>query len=161
MTLDFWPGRRSSDQDALRGSHVLMGKARGPVAFMARHGRSHGIPPHLVNYRANIWALDSIGATGILATAAVGSLRRELAPGSFLLLDQFIDFTKTRISTFGGQGNPCGFYPALLSSPGGYLVDAARRLGSSLKSRAVMFVRRPRYETLRRCLPSLAAMWWA
>ncbi|MGI6559647.1 MAG: S-methyl-5'-thioadenosine phosphorylase [Limnochordia bacterium] len=131
-------------------AYVLMGEGpRGPVAFMARHGRSHGIPPHLVNYRANIWALDSIGATGILATAAVGSLRRELAPGSFLLLDQFIDFTKTRISTFAeDKVIHVDFTRPYCPRLGGYLVDAARRLGIELEEQGCyVCTEGPRYET--------------
>ncbi|HVB09229.1 MAG TPA: S-methyl-5'-thioadenosine phosphorylase [Bacillota bacterium] len=70
------------------------------VAFLPRHGAEHGVPPHRVNYRANIWALRQVGARRIIATAAVGSLRRELGPGSIVLVDQFLDFTKSRPSTF-------------------------------------------------------------
>ncbi|UOF89688.1 S-methyl-5'-thioadenosine phosphorylase [Fodinisporobacter ferrooxydans] len=81
----------------------LQGKT---VAFMPRHGKGHAVPPHKVNYRANIWALRSIGVQQILATAAVGSLHAGLQPGSLVLVDQFIDFTKQRPVTFfeGEQG---------------------------------------------------------
>jgi 5'-methylthioadenosine phosphorylase len=76
-----------------------------PVAFIPRHGRQHSIPPHLINYRANIWALKKLGVKQILATTAVGSLNRTMKPGDFVLPDQFIDFTKLRVSTFyeGGE----------------------------------------------------------
>jgi 5'-methylthioadenosine phosphorylase len=76
------------------------------VAFMPRHGRGHAVPPHKVNYRANIWALKQLGVQQVLATAAVGSLREDLPPGDLVLIDQFIDFTKQRPSTFfeGEQG---------------------------------------------------------
>lgn len=75
------------------------------VAFLARHGEGHSVPPHLINYRANIMALKKLGVTRILATAAVGSLNIDLKPGSFVITDQFIDFTKNRIGTFfdGGE----------------------------------------------------------
>lgn len=70
------------------------------VAFLPRHGAGHGVPPHLVNYRANIWALKAIGVTRIISTSAVGSLKHSIAPGSFVVLSNFIDFTKSRPSTF-------------------------------------------------------------
>tara|TARA_Y100000031_G_scaffold150796_1_gene190804 strand:- start:1273 stop:2037 length:765 start_codon:yes stop_codon:yes gene_type:complete len=71
-----------------------------PVAILARHGRKHQITPSNVNNRANIWALKNIGCTHILATTAVGSLKEEIAPGNLVLIDQFIDHTKHRESTF-------------------------------------------------------------
>ncbi|HHY48024.1 MAG TPA: S-methyl-5'-thioadenosine phosphorylase [Firmicutes bacterium] len=76
------------------------------VAFIARHGWTHSIPPHKVNYRANISALKQIGVTRIIATSAVGSLNPDMKPGDCVVLDQFIDFTKARASTFfdGGDG---------------------------------------------------------
>ena len=75
------------------------------VAFIPRHGSSHSIPPHLINYRANLWALKKIGVRKILATTAVGSLDRQYKPGDFLFPDQFLDFTKSREVTFytGGE----------------------------------------------------------
>lgn len=75
------------------------------VAFIPRHGKQHSIPPHLINYRANIWALKKLGVRHILATTAVGSLNPKMKPGDFVLPDQFIDFTKLRVSTFyeGGE----------------------------------------------------------
>lgn len=75
------------------------------IAFIPRHGSKHSIAPHLINYRANIWALKKIGVTHILATAAVGSMQLAMKLGDFVLVDQFIDFTKNRITTFheGGE----------------------------------------------------------
>jgi 5'-methylthioadenosine phosphorylase len=70
------------------------------VVFLARHGGGHTVPPHRVNYRANIKALQNLGVERILSTSAVGSLRKDLKPGDFVLLDQFIDFTKLRHYTF-------------------------------------------------------------
>lgn len=70
------------------------------IAFMPRHGAGHSIPPHKINYRANIWALKQLGVTQVLATAAVGSLQLPYAPGSLVLIDSFLDYTKSRVSTF-------------------------------------------------------------
>ncbi|MEO9277455.1 MAG: S-methyl-5'-thioadenosine phosphorylase [Nitrososphaera sp.] len=70
------------------------------VAFMPRHGRKHTIPPHLINFRANIWAFKEMGIKRIIAPSAVGSLKQDLRPGDFVLPMQFIDFTKSRKTTF-------------------------------------------------------------
>jgi 5'-methylthioadenosine phosphorylase len=71
-----------------------------PTAFLPRHGREHQFPPHRVPYRANLWALRSIGVTRILAPCAAGSLRPDLAPGTFVVCDQFVDRTTSRPHTF-------------------------------------------------------------
>lgn len=70
------------------------------IAFMPRHGQGHSVPPHQINYRANIYALHSIGVRSVLASAAVGSMRLALPPGALVIVDQFLDFTKGRSSTF-------------------------------------------------------------
>ncbi len=70
------------------------------VVLLARHGRKHQFPPTNVNYRANIWALKEAGCTNIIATTACGSLREEIKRGDFVIVDQFIDFTKHRKITF-------------------------------------------------------------
>jgi 5'-methylthioadenosine phosphorylase len=74
------------------------------IAFMPRHGKKHTIPPHMNNYRANIWAFKEIGVKRIIAPSAVGSLKEELAPGQFVLPTQFIDFTKSRKLSFSEEG---------------------------------------------------------
>ncbi len=74
------------------------------VLFLARHGPGHTIPPHRVNYRANVDALCSLGAQAIVTVSAVGSLREELPPGTFVLPSQFVDFTKQRPTTFYDGG---------------------------------------------------------
>ena len=70
------------------------------VVLLARHGREHTVPPHQVNYRANIQALKDAGCTHIIATTAVGSLREDIGRGDLVIIDQFIDFTKQRKMTF-------------------------------------------------------------
>ncbi len=77
------------------------------VFFMPRHGGEHKVPPHRVNYRANISALKILGADMVISTAAVGSLRENFSPGSMAVLNQFMDFTKNRIYTFfSGEDKP-------------------------------------------------------
>lgn len=86
-------------------AQVTLGTFEGKsVAFMPRHGTGHSIPPHKVNYRANIAALKQLGVTQVLATAAVGSLQMKYEPGSLVLIDGFLDFTKSRPTTFFESG---------------------------------------------------------
>lgn len=86
----------------------IIGKFRNEeVVFIPRHGTDHTIPPHLINYRANIMALKQLGVKTIIATAAVGSLHFDRKPGQYVLADQFLDFTKMRPSSFfegGAEG---------------------------------------------------------
>jgi 5'-methylthioadenosine phosphorylase len=74
------------------------------MAFVPRHGSNHRFPPHKINYRANLWALRSLGVRQILAPCAVGSLRRELVPGTIVVPDQLVDRTSGRMQTFYDQG---------------------------------------------------------
>jgi len=88
---------------------VVLGQlagAAGPVtvAFLARHGRGHRFSPSEVNYRANVYALKQLGVTRLLSISAVGSLRETIAPGDLVLVDQFIDKTQGRASTYFGDG---------------------------------------------------------
>ncbi|MCA1218998.1 S-methyl-5'-thioadenosine phosphorylase [Streptomyces sp. 8L] len=70
------------------------------VAFLPRHGRGHHLPPHRINYRANLWALRSVGVRQVLGPCAVGGLRPEYGPGTLLVPDQLVDRTKSRTQTF-------------------------------------------------------------
>jgi 5'-methylthioadenosine phosphorylase len=70
------------------------------VAFLPRHGRNHQFPPHMVNYRANIWALKELGVTRVIGPCAAGSLQPEAKPGDFVICDQFVDRTTGRKDTF-------------------------------------------------------------
>jgi 5'-methylthioadenosine phosphorylase len=84
---------------------VLIGELDGqPIAFLPRHGRGHRIPPSEINFRANIDALKRLGVTDIVSVSAVGSLREHLAPGTFVIVDQFIDRTFAREKSFFGSG---------------------------------------------------------
>src|SRR5688500_9006893 len=70
------------------------------VAFLPRHGRRHTIPPHKINYRANVWAMRSLGVKAVISPCAAGSLQRHVKPGDFVLCDQFGDRTRGRADTF-------------------------------------------------------------
>ena len=84
---------------------ITIGEFNGrKVAFMPRHGKKHTIPPHLINFRANIWAFKELGVKRIIAPSAVGSLKEDFQPGHFALPSQFIDFTKSRKGTFSENG---------------------------------------------------------
>jgi 5'-methylthioadenosine phosphorylase len=84
---------------------VFLGRLHGAqLAFLPRHGRGHRIPPSEVNYRANIAALKSLGVSDVLSLSAVGSLRADLPPGTFVVVDQFIDRTTQRAGSFFGTG---------------------------------------------------------
>ena len=84
---------------------IVTGTLEGKrVAFLARHGRGHRILPTEINFRANIYALKLLGVDRVISVSAVGSLKEELAPGEFLVTDQFVDRTRNRVSTFFGAG---------------------------------------------------------
>lgn len=70
------------------------------VAFLARHGRSHTLPPHKINFRANVWAFRKLGVKAVISPCAAGSLQRHVAPGDFVVCDQFVDRTNGRADTF-------------------------------------------------------------
>lgn len=94
--------------DTPYGAHsegLVLGTIDGrPTAFLARHGKEHGILPAEVNYRANIWALKSLGVERILSASAVGSMRESIRPRDVVLVDQFIDRSAHRAATFFGGG---------------------------------------------------------
>jgi 5'-methylthioadenosine phosphorylase len=70
------------------------------VAFLPRHGRRHTIPPHRINYRANVWAMRSLGVQAVISPCAAGSLQLHVKPGDFVVCDQFVDRTNGRTQTF-------------------------------------------------------------
>jgi 5'-methylthioadenosine phosphorylase len=70
------------------------------VAFLPRHGRDHTIPPHAINYRANVWAMRSLGVKAVISPCAAGSLQKHVEPGHFVVCDQFVDRTNGRKDTF-------------------------------------------------------------
>src|SRR5271165_2770827 len=84
---------------------VVRGKlGDATLLFLPRHGRGHRIAPHEIPFRANVCALKKLGATHLVSVSAVGSMKEEIAPGDFVVVDQLIDLTKRRVSTFFEEG---------------------------------------------------------
>jgi 5'-methylthioadenosine phosphorylase len=80
---------------------VALGEINGrKVAFLPRHGKDHRFPPHMINFRANLWAMKELGVTRIIAPSAAGSLQTHIKPGEFVVCDQFVDRTSGRKDTF-------------------------------------------------------------
>lgn len=122
------------------------------VVFLARHGSGHKVPPHKINYRANIWGLKMLGVTEVISTSAVGSLNQQMPPGEMVLLDQFIDFTKNRVYTFY-DGGPAGVVHVDYTEPycprvRQVLLDVAADQGLGLMPTGTyVCAEGPRYET--------------
>lgn len=130
---------------------VTVGIYKGvPVAIIPRHGTGHVVNPTNVNYRANIYALKSLGVTHILATSAVGSLKDEIKPGDFVFADQFIDRTTKRAQSFYEGNQVCHisvadpFCPELRK----LLISEAKRLKFSHHEKgACVVIEGPRFST--------------
>lgn len=122
------------------------------VVFLARHGFGHTIPPHLVNYRANMHALQIAGATQIVSVASVGGIRGDLGPGTLVVPHQIIDYTWGREMTFqSGGGGPVihvDFTEPYAAAVRQLLLDAACRIGEEVCDGAVYAATQgPRLET--------------
>ncbi|MCP9451225.1 MAG: S-methyl-5'-thioadenosine phosphorylase [Nitrospira sp.] len=114
---------------------VIVGLLDGvPVAFLARHGSGHRMNPSTINYRANIYALKSMGVSRVLSVSAVGSLKEAIAPGHVVVPDQFIDLTKRRPSTFFEDGIVAhvAFGEPVCAALSDNLVASARSLGATV-----------------------------
>lgn len=83
-------------------THGMIGGKR--IAFLARHGYTHNIPPHKINYRANLWALNSLGIKKVVAVAAVGGITSEMEPTRLVIPDQLVDYTYGRAHTYFEEG---------------------------------------------------------
>ena len=132
------------------------------VAFIPRHGKNHTIPPHRVNYRANVWALKQLGVKRIIASAAVGSLREDYGPGTFVIPDQFIDRTKKRLDTFYEGGQVCHISAAdpFCEQLRPFLIKTAQKLGLDVKKNGTYIcIEGPRFST--RAESRLFQMWKA
>lgn len=111
---------------------IMVGVLRGvKVAFLPRHGRGHRILPSEINQRANMWALKSLGCEQVISIAAVGSLKEELPPRTFVFPDQLVDETKGRVSSFFGGGVVAhvSFARPVCGELSELLFGSARRLG--------------------------------
>ncbi len=121
---------------------VTFGEICGrPVAFLARHGYGHTIPPHAVNYRANVWALKARGAVAIVSVASVGGIRADLKPGEIVVPHQIIDYTSGRASTYhDGEDNTVthiDFTEPYDRALRARLIAAAAAAGVEVKTQAV------------------------
>jgi 5'-methylthioadenosine phosphorylase len=119
------------------------------VAFLPRHGSHHEFPPHRINYRANMWALRSLGVRQVLAPCAVGSLRRELGPGSIVIPDQLVDRTVGRVQTYVDHGAAhVSFADPYCAAGRSAVVKAAAEGGVPVTDGGVMVVvEGPRFST--------------
>ena len=115
---------------------IVLGMLQGrDVAFLARHGMHHDLLPSEINFRANIWALKSVGVRTVIGVSAVGSLREEIRPGDISLPSQYLDFTKgQRAATFFGRGMVAHISTAqpVCSATTGLIVRVARSLGTKV-----------------------------
>lgn len=120
------------------------------VAFLPRHGRHHTLPPHKVNYRANVWAMRSLGCRCIISPCAAGSLQKHVEPGHFVVCDQFVDRTSGRADTFYDgpivtHVSPADMYHPLLRK---LAVDAIRANGIvAHDGGTVVVIQGPRFST--------------
>jgi 5'-methylthioadenosine phosphorylase len=130
---------------------VTLGTVEGRrVAFIPRHGADHEFPPHLVPYRANVWAMKELGVTRLFGPSAAGALRRDIPPRTFVVCDQAIDFTKSRRSTFfdGPQTTHISFADPYCPTMRTTLIDAAAGLGIEHRDGGTMVViEGPRFST--------------
>ncbi len=114
---------------------LLLGRLDGVnVAFLPRHGRGHRYSPTELPFRANIYALKTLGVEAIISVSAVGSLRAEIRPGDLVIPDQFIDRTRNRVSTFfdGGVVAHVGFADPVCPRVSRALVEAGARVGATV-----------------------------
>lgn len=129
---------------------VVVGDVAGRrVAFLPRHGRDHRFPPHRIPYRANLWALASLGVRQVLAPCAVGGLRPELGPGALVICDQLVDRTSGRAQTFHDTGAVhVGFADPYCPTGRRVAASAARTAGWPVTDVATMVVvEGPRFST--------------
>jgi len=120
------------------------------VAFMPRHGRNHTILPHLINYRANVWAMKSVGVKRVISPCASGSLQKEIKPGDFVICDQFVDWTDGRKSTF--FEGPIVTHPSAAETYCPELrqlaISAAKELGITVHEEGtIVVINGPRFST--------------
>ena len=144
---DFLAGSERISVDTPFGApsdDVVIGDLQGRrVAFLARHGQGHRFPPHRVNYRANLWALRSVGVRQVLAPCAVGSLRPEHGPGTIVVPDQVVDRTWGRDHTVyddAGAVVHVGFADPYCPRGRQVAIDAARAAGESVVDAGTLVV---------------------
>jgi 5'-methylthioadenosine phosphorylase len=130
---------------------VVVGDIGGrSVGFLPRHGRKHELPPHKINYRANVWAMKQLGATDVILPCAAGSLQAHIKPGSFVIADQVVDRTSGRIDTFydGPETTHVSFAEPYDAEMRGVAIECAEELGIDVHARGtVVVIAGPRFST--------------
>ena len=120
------------------------------VAFMPRHGRDHSIPPHLVNYRANVWAMKEVGCSCVISPCAAGSLQAHVKPGDIVFCDQYVDRTSSRLDTFfeGPEVKHISAVEPYNSELRQIAINCAENLGLSFhKTGTIVVIQGPRFNT--------------
>lgn len=152
--MDFLaPGEEWTEIASPYGASITTANAAGqPVAVLRRHGPAANVPPHLISYKANMLALKEMGVERVLATAAVGSMRADLPPGSLAIVQDFIDFTKHRETTIYDRPMPSAahtdFSTPYCAEVSAAMEKAAKELDIPLAKRVTyVCVDGPRYET--------------
>ena len=130
---------------------VVVGDIAGrSVGFIPRHGVKHNIPPHAINYRANVWAMKELGATDIVLPCAAGSLQKDVPPGTFVLCDQVVDRTSGRVHTFydGPETTHVSFAEPYDAEMRTVAIECANELGIPLRETGTLVViEGPRFST--------------
>jgi 5'-methylthioadenosine phosphorylase len=120
------------------------------VAFLPRHGQKHQLPPHRINFRANLWAMKELGVTRIIGPCAAGSLKRDVKPGDFVVSDQLVDRTVGRKDTFydGPQTTHIAFADPYCPELRALAIDTGRDTGITIHERGtVVTIQGPRFST--------------
>jgi 5'-methylthioadenosine phosphorylase len=112
------------------------------MVFLPRHGRGHRILPHEINFRANVWGMKKLGVEWIMSVSAVGSMKEEIHPGDIVIVDQFIDRTKARQSSFFGEGvaGHVGFGDPICSDLAAHVYAAAKAAGARVHQGGIYVV---------------------
>lgn len=130
---------------------LMVGEIGGrAVAFLPRHGSKHTLPPHMINYRANVWAMKHLGVTRIIGPNACGSLQPHVRPGDFVICDQFVDRTWGRKDTFydGPTTTHVSSADPYCPTMRQVAVDKARELGITVHEKGtVVVIQGPRFST--------------
>ncbi len=130
---------------------IIIGRLKSTrLAFLTRHGRGHHRIPHEINYRANIYAMKSLGISRLLSISAVGSMKEEIKPGDLVVVDQFFDRTRNRISSFFGNGLAAhvGFGDPVCKELSSLTIKAARGPGVTVHPRGTyLCIEGPRFST--------------
>jgi 5'-methylthioadenosine phosphorylase len=130
---------------------VALGTLAGRrVAFLPRHGKEHSLPPHMINFRANVWAMKEIGVTRVIGPCSCGSLQPEIKPGDFVFCDQFVDRTSGRKDTFydGPITTHTPMAEPYCTEMRKVSIEAAKKIGLSIhETGTIVTIQGPRFST--------------